>query len=106
MRPRRVTHCASQTSAQSLLVPGQTKVVQLLLDVGAQPYVADPTGTTALHLAVTYGQAEIAAALLKKDVNLVGAANSEKNTALHLAAARGHLAIIKLLVSNGASLAH
>ncbi|KIK74387.1 hypothetical protein PAXRUDRAFT_51670, partial [Paxillus rubicundulus Ve08.2h10] len=64
-------------------------------------FSTDPA--TTLHFACYYGHTTIAELLLRKDVNLQVAAQSQfLNTALHFASSQGHLDVVKLLINKGA----
>jgi len=78
--------------------------VKTLLELGADPNVEDSNGFTPLHTAVDLGETELVALLLESkrcDINKVS--KKEGNTALHLAAMRGSVDAIEILIEHGAS---
>ncbi|EME81905.1 uncharacterized protein MYCFIDRAFT_138563 [Pseudocercospora fijiensis CIRAD86] len=66
----------------------------------------DPeSGNTVLHFCSANGFTELLRSFLSQNVpSLVNHGNNEGNTPLHWAAYNGHLAIVKLLVENGADM--
>uniref|UniRef100_A0A0D3EK39 DUF4220 domain-containing protein n=1 Tax=Oryza barthii TaxID=65489 RepID=A0A0D3EK39_9ORYZ len=80
---------------------GHTSTAAYLLDRGADPSTPDPNGgDTPLHWAAYNGDRELAKLLLLRGAD-VGAANP-RGTALHVAAARGHAAVVSVLLNHGA----
>jgi hypothetical protein len=81
---------------------GHTEVVQLLLGAGADVNTPNNDGVTPLLIAAQNGHTEVVQLLLgaRADVN----ATCKKFTALHVAKARGHHAIVRLLLQGGASM--
>jgi ankyrin repeat protein len=70
----------------------------------SQPRMPEPEdGRTMLHLAVSYEQYDIASYLLQKgaDVDSIDSSDA-KRTPLHLAAQRGNLKLVRLLIRHGA----
>ena len=80
---------------------GHLKVVQLLLEAGADKSVAMEDGATALFLAAQNGHLKVVQLLLEagagKDVAL-----ADGTTALFVAAQKGHLEVVGLLLEAGA----
>ena len=88
---------------------GHAKVVLMLLESGAHPSLALPTGETALHLAAANGHADVVALLLQEANIAVGttdvdATNGSGSTALHMSAANDHADVVEMLVRAGAGL--
>eukprot|EP01018_Ginkgo_biloba_P011036 Gb_18516 [translate_table: standard] len=91
---------------------GDPKMVQRLLDCGAQPLETDEEKRTALHLSVdaycsNEGRLAIAKTLLEEsggNQELVRASNAKGRTALHIAALSGQPSMCGLLLRNGAIL--
>ncbi|KAF0920367.1 hypothetical protein E2562_034829 [Oryza meyeriana var. granulata] len=80
---------------------GHTATAAYLLERGADPSTTDPDGgDTPLHWAAYNGDCELAKLLLLRGAD-VGAANP-RGTALHVAAARGHPAVVSVLLDHGA----
>ncbi|KAL5226854.1 hypothetical protein ABZP36_015119 [Zizania latifolia] len=80
---------------------GHTAMAAYLLERGADPSTPDPDGgDTPLHWAAYNGDLELAKLLLSRGAD-VGAANA-RGTALHVATARGHPAVVSVLLDHGA----
>jgi hypothetical protein len=112
-----------QTRLHRAATAGRLAEARILLELGADPKLADKYGHTPLHLAAQAGDREILKSLLAKggmvDDVVAGALGdrealaklkaergSKKNsswTALHGAAAAGQVALIKELIAQGAS---
>ena len=80
-------------------------VMRLLLSYGADPNRMNDTGIGPLHLAVIYGNEGATRVLLEEaqcraDPNIQ--CHPEEKTPLHLAASCGQIALVRLLVANGA----
>jgi len=73
-----------------------------LLERGADPFAASPSGDPVLALSVRLGWLRVAARLLAGGADL-GSRDSHGMTALHLAAALGREPAVRLLVLHGAS---
>lgn len=81
---------------------GQTTIVQLLLDHGADVNGSDLlSGWTALHMAAMYGHDSVVELLLNGGANIDATAN-EGETALDLASEGEHSAVVQILVQRGA----
>ena len=78
------------------------KIVELLLNKGANVNNTSKTGITPLHLAAEHGTKDILKLLLTSGAN-VDAKGQDDKTPLHTAAVRGHLKIIDHLLKSGAS---
>ena len=77
---------------------GNSEVVQLLLEAGANPNAQNMELNTSLHLAALSGQYDACEVLVYDGNAAVEAKNISKFTPLHIAAYLGHLEIVKLLV--------
>jgi cytohesin len=78
---------------------GQARVVQFLLEGGAEVGVRNKSGSTPLHLAARLGRREIVLLLLggKADPN----SDSQGQTPAHLAAGEGYKAVVETLLDAG-----
>lgn len=81
---------------------GNGKMVARLLEAGADPNTVLPGGETALMTAARTGSVEAVRALLAKGANVKGKETKQGQTALHWAAAEGHVGVIEELVKGGA----
>jgi ankyrin repeat protein len=90
------------TALHMAVTSGNTNMVAVLLDAGADVNAKGDSNVTPLHLAAFSGNAQIAEALLKAhaDVNAVGYRHND--TPLHVAALHGHASVVKLLLAHGA----
>lgn len=79
---------------------GHEQAVMRLLAHGAKPSVRNAFGQTPLHRAACAGKPVIVAVLMEADASAVNWKDysENENTALHLAAEDGHMAVVKLLV--------
>jgi ankyrin repeat protein len=82
------------------MAEGRWKIVQVLLEYGADANVHDKDGQTLLHLASKDGDLDFAQLLL--DHGADANARGSNRTALHLASQRGHLKVVQLLLNRGA----
>ena len=81
---------------QSFAQKGRVKVVEVLLEKGANIEAVDEDGKTALHLAAEFNNSEVIKVLLEKGVN-IEAVDEDGKTALHLATEYGHSKIVEVL---------
>ncbi|KAL8815302.1 MAG: hypothetical protein Q9191_008471, partial [Dirinaria sp. TL-2023a] len=81
---------------------GHEKIVQLLLDHGANVNAISKFGGTALHVASVRGFEKIVQLLLNHGAN-VNAISKYDDTALHVASLRGFEKIVQLLLDHGAN---
>ncbi len=80
------------------------EMVKLLLDEGADVNAKDTGEITPLHDAAVNGDELIAETLLKAGANVNAAGGRQKDTALQIAAYRGHLGVVKVLLAHGANI--
>ncbi|MEM7222885.1 MAG: ankyrin repeat domain-containing protein [Pseudomonadota bacterium] len=81
---------------------GELAAVRRLLEAGADPAKAAKKGRPPLHQAAIGGHTAVALALLSRDVDVNQRMAEIGNTALMLAANRGFLDIVELLLAHGA----
>eukprot|EP01137_Pigoraptor_chileana_P002762 Opistho-2@42041 len=81
---------------------GHADIVQLLLEVGAEPNARTSGGQAALHYACQYNHAEVAEMLLARR-SKTNARDNAGNTPLHMCSANGHVRCAQLLLSHGAN---
>lgn len=100
---------ADRTSGRTLLHlsargPGSSKLVQTLLDFGADPSRRTFTMQSALHVAARHSDAATVRALLAHDrcAAAINARDGAGWTPLHLAAQAGRADVVKVLVERGA----
>lgn len=79
---------------------GHEEAAMRLLCHGAKACNRNAFGQTALHRAACAGQTQLVAVLMESDPSTVDWKDfsEDANTALHLAAEDGHMAVVKLLV--------
>ncbi|XP_019637301.1 PREDICTED: uncharacterized protein LOC109479753, partial [Branchiostoma belcheri] len=80
---------------------GQTGVVKLLIQHGADLTVRSKGDRTALHVASGNGQAEVVKLLIQHGAD-VEARDEGDRTALHVASRNGQAGVVKLLIQHGA----
>ena len=83
------------------VLKGQTDIVSLLVEGGADVNAAGLSGATPLHDAALKGRVEIAKLLIDKGAN-VNALNRYNATPLHDAALSGNTEIARILIEHGA----
>ena len=84
---------------------GQLNQVTLLLDKGAMASITSD-GYSPLHYACQEGHLTVAKKLLERHPFQKDLATKNKSTALHLAALKGHAAIVKFLLDSGVPITH
>ncbi|RAO66927.1 uncharacterized protein BHQ10_002939 [Talaromyces amestolkiae] len=113
----------SQTPLHLAVAKGHVAVIKQLIKYGANVNVEQEYGQTALHSAAANGDVAIIELLAKAGADIDSTSNDCKGyhgeygdgyqpfygnyrgqTALHLAVANGHEAVVKLLVENGADI--
>ncbi len=86
------------TPVQAAIAGGYDEAVAYLLDNGGEVNARGLNGLTPLHAAAVFDRPSIGAMLLKRGAKVTLASNSQKFTALHVAARGGNLDMVKLLV--------
>lgn len=82
---------------------GDLKLVQSLIEEGADVNSTNVYGTTPLILASWEGHVEIVKLLLEKGAN-VNSADNVRSTPIHKASEKGHIEVAKLLIKEGADI--
>ncbi|XP_014229216.1 ankyrin-3-like [Trichogramma pretiosum] len=103
-----------KTALHLALENGRTNIAKWLLRKGADPTLANPEGSTALHLICKMNHPKALMNLIlkkclgKRQPLPLDAQNKEGKTALHLALEKGHREVVQLLLERGAdpNLAH
>jgi ankyrin repeat protein len=90
-----------ETPLARAVVSGQSRVVQFLLDQGADVDLRNAARQTLLHLASSSGHRAIVELLLKRGA-AVDARDISGETALYKAAERGYVAVAEVLLAAGA----
>lgn len=89
------------TPLQAAVQSGQARVVQMLLERGAEVKPM-PNGGTMIHYAMTKGFSQIAMSLIEKGVD-VNKTYGQQKTLLHIAASRGMVGPALALIGRGAN---
>lgn len=79
-------------------------IVETVISSGAKIQAKSTGDNTALHFSAYNNCLDVVKRLLKKDKSLLEMESSEGDTALTLAAYKGHLPIVQLLLSSGANI--
>ncbi|OON16875.1 ankyrin repeat protein, partial [Opisthorchis viverrini] len=82
---------------------GHSEIVKLLLENGAKVSSKNEKERTPFHNAAKYGRLRIARHLLEHVPSLVSERDEDGSSAIHLAAASGHVALLELLLNAGAA---
>lgn len=82
---------------------GHVRVLEWLLNMGADVNARAPRIGTALHVALNYGHDEIALMLLDRGAD-INACDEQTNTALHIALQNGHEKMAWMLLVKGADI--
>lgn len=91
-----------QTPLQVAINREHIRVVQVLLNSGADPNIIGAYGNNALHTACNRGNIIIVELILVQIVN-IDAKNKKRKTALHMATFRKHYDIVELLLDKGSN---
>ncbi|XP_078600101.1 uncharacterized protein LOC144875153 [Branchiostoma floridae x Branchiostoma japonicum] len=81
---------------------GHFEVVEVLIDIGADPHTRDKQGDTALHWAAYHGHVKVVELLLSKGLDS-NAKGCNGITAVHRAAERGQAQTLQVLLAAGGS---
>jgi ankyrin repeat protein len=94
----------NRAALQAAALKGQTLIVKLLLEKGADVTIANREGWTPLNSASANGHVNIVPLLLEKGAD-VAVADNEGWTPLKSASANGHVDVVQLLLKKGADVA-
>lgn len=83
---------------------GQTDIVNVLIQAGANVEFQDNDGCSPLHVASQNGHTEIAKLLIEASAINVESLTNEGLTPLHVASQNGHIEIVKLLLKAKANI--
>jgi cytohesin len=83
---------------------GNNKMVNLLLDRGADVNAKDDASIAPLHLAALHGDASVAETLLMAGANVNETGFKDNNTPLSVAASNGRLNVVRVLLAHGADI--
>jgi len=92
-----------QTALTHAIIDGDKRLVRKLLAAGADPDMVDALGQPPIFIAAMHGDQAILKSLLDYGANIHGYASIDKSTALHIAANRGYVQLVKFLIENGAN---
>ena len=99
----RSTNAMANTPLHAAAAGGNTAIVKLLLDFGANANLLQHGGFTPLHAAAQMGDVEMARALVGAGANVSARAENQQRP-IDLAMLKAHQAMVEFLESNGASL--
>ena len=85
---------------------GYVEIVNILLEYGAHPDIADPLERTPLYAACYFGHVEVVRTLLDKGADVYRGETSDNWSPLCVASREGHLDIVKLLACTEANISH
>lgn len=94
----------SRTPLHRAAMRGNMDMCKLLLELRADPAIRDTHGAVPLHLVASRGRPRIADLLLAYDESSATARDNNERTPCHMAALKGHLTVIQMLVEVRASL--
>ena len=92
-----------RTALHHLAMTGEWQAMGYLLQEGADISAESKRGWKVLHFAAAHGQESVIKFLLKRAVDINMRTSSSRETALHLAAAAGHVNTTRLLLMEGAN---
>jgi uncharacterized protein len=81
---------------------GNVTVVEMLLDAGANPNGIGETGMTPVMIAAFFGNPEVVDLLIRRGAIADAIEGRHRNTALLIAVRKGHIDVVKVLLSAGA----
>lgn len=93
-----------QTALTSAIDLGRNDIALLLIEKHADPNLEGFCGLPPLHLAASYGMADVVEALLDAGAGINAIGVSDRETPLHVAIDNGELAIAEILIGRGANI--
>jgi ankyrin repeat protein len=90
------------TALHLALLLGHSKLIEILLESGAEINARLPHGGTYLHSAAAVGNCDLLKRLIKYGIDVHDAGDTHGNTALHVAAIKDESSIFPLLMNSGA----
>ncbi len=84
------------------MMKNRLAMAEALLDAGADVRLMDESGTTALHMAVSYGHKKLAIMLIEHGAKINFETEYHKLTPLHEAASAGNTELVKILIAMSA----
>ncbi len=92
---------AGDAAMHAAVLSPYPKMVEILLEKGADPDIRGHNNNTPLHYLAEHGKKELLLLILQKNPSL-DLLNDDRSSALSLAIKNGHTDIVKILLSNGA----
>jgi len=91
------------TALEQAVNTGETEVAKILIESGAEVNGKLDSGKSVLHEAASSDSEEIAGLLIRNGANVNATTDTDNKTPLFIAANRGNLAVVRLLLKAGAN---